>query len=484
MLRLVPNEHRVRRWVRDARLDWVTGALVVAFVVLRLEATLGRPVAFFNDSPSYFDFGLWGAVRFPVTTAFYALVGDHRAIVDGQAVAGALAWSVAAVVAGSVIERRWIRYGFQVLVLALGLTAPVTRFDNALLSESIAVSLTVVLVACVLRFACRPTAAMAISVFAVATVWALQRQSHSFVLVVAAVVLAVLGAGRADRWLAWRLAVGLLAVALVGVVLASSTSQIQEYNSAQILVRRILQDEPRNQWFLDHGMPANGPELLVPPYENRFGDVAVELEEDPTFGPWLRDEFSGEYLRYLVTHPHYTFTTPFGDEGTLVPLAVGTTGYGSARTVLPDGVGTAPWPGTAAGQRVLGGLALAILVAGVLGAVWSRDRRRALAGVGGVLLVVAANLVFVTHTAGWEYERLLVPTGVAVRFALVWLLAAVVGGVDALSSGRPATAARGVSSRRRDAPSSDPAGSPARCTPTGPGVWGRRGASAGDPHPA
>lgn len=474
----MPTEHRVRRWLRDAHVDAISGVLVAAFVVLRLVATIGRPTVVFNDTASYFDFRVWGAVRFPVVTAFYAIVGDHRAIADVQSVTGALAWAVAALVAASVLDRRWVRGAFLALVLLLGLTAPVTRVDNALLSESVAISLTVVLVACVLRYACRPTRAMAIAVLAVGVTWALARQNHSFLLVVGAVVLAALGAGRADRRLAWPLAAGLLLVAAVGVVLASSTSQIQEYNSGQILVRRVLQDDAREQWFLDHGMPDNGDELIVPPYENRFGDPAVELQEDPVFGPWLRDDFPRRYLRYLVTHPAYTFGTPFGAEGALVPFAVGTTGYGNARQVLPGADQSVFWPQTAGDRRLAGDVALVILGLGVAAAFRGRPGRRALAGVGGVLLVAAANVVFVTHTAGWEYERLLVPTGVAVRFALVWLLATVVGGVSAAP---PASAGPASRSRRRDATSTGREASPAPRTPDDPGSPDILATTAGDP---
>jgi len=451
----------VHRWARDARVDGFTVAIVVAFVVLRLVATLGSPVAVFNDSPSYFDFRIWGGVRFPVVTAAYSLVGDHRAIVDVQAVVGAISWSVAAVLAGSVLPQRIARSGFQVAVLALGLTPPVTRFDNALLSESISISITVVLVAAVLRFACYPTTRMAVTLFALAVLWGFTRQSNAIVLVAAGLVMAALGGSRADRHIAWRLAVGLIAVAVVGVLLASSTSQVQEYNSAQILVRRVLSDDARERWFLDRGMPSNGDRLLVPPYANRFGDPAVELQEDPTFGPWLRDDFPRRYLQYVLTHPVFTITTPFGDDGALTPLAVGTAQYGRARAVLPGVAGSVFWPSTTWERRLAGIAALAILGAGAAAAVRSRPRRRALAGAGGVVLVALANLVLVTHAAGWEYERLLVPTGVAVRVALVWLLAALVGGVSVA----PASAPPARALRRRDVPSSDAAADPGPRTP-------------------
>jgi hypothetical protein len=122
--------------LRDNHVDVVTGVILVAFVIARLWATIGSPVTAYPDSPSYFEFRLWGGVRFPAITAIYALVGDHRAVVTVQAIVGALCWSLAAVIAGALVVPRGIRYGFQVALLLLGLTLPMTRFDNALLSES------------------------------------------------------------------------------------------------------------------------------------------------------------------------------------------------------------------------------------------------------------------------------------------------------------------------------------------------------------
>ncbi len=132
------------------------------------------------------------------------------------------------------------------------------------------------------------------------------------------------------------------------------------------------------------------------------------------------------YLRYLVTHPGFTLTTPFSDDGALRPLAVGTEAYGSSRRVVPDLVETVFWPQTGRADGAARGVRRRDPRGGRGGACGDRSRsyRRAFAGAGGVLVVAVVNIMMVTHTAGYEYERLLVPTGVAARIALLWLLAA------------------------------------------------------------
>jgi hypothetical protein len=425
-----------------ARLDVVSGTLAVAYMTLRLVATLGRPIAIFPDSPSYFVFKLWGGVRFPVVTAFYALVGDHRTIVTLQAIIGALSWPVASIIAASVLEPRWVRDVLVGAVLLLGLTLPVTRFDNALLSESIVISLTVLLVAMVLRFACIPTRNSAIAVFVLSLLWAMARVDDAVMLGVAAIVVLIVGARRADRTLAWRLAGGFLIVAGVGIVLAGSTAQIQEYNTAQVFVRRVLSHPSREAWFERHGMPADGVAVVSGPFPAGVVDPAVALQLDRRFGRWLRDDAQGTYLEYLATHPGFVITTPFSHDGALPAFAVGVTVYGSSRRVLPDVVEHLFWPQHSDGLTAVSLLAIGIMAAAVVGAARSHARRRVAAAGFGVLFVGVANVVFITHTAGWEYERLLVPTGIACRIALLWMLAATIGDVTTTRAERDAFHAR------------------------------------------
>ena len=120
------------------RTSWL---LVGVFVVLRVYATLGAAIAITPDTPSYFVFKWWGGVRFPLITAFYSLVGNHRAIVTIQALIGIACWAAAALLLESLLSRPWVRTGLEAAVLVLGLTLPVTRLDNGLISESLAVSL-------------------------------------------------------------------------------------------------------------------------------------------------------------------------------------------------------------------------------------------------------------------------------------------------------------------------------------------------------
>ena len=422
--------HRVARLLRDNHVDVATVAILGVFVVLRLWATLGSPITAYPDSPSYFDFRLWGGVRFPVVTAIYALVGDHRAVVTLQAILGAVCWSLAAVIAGALVVPRGIRYGFQVALLLLGLTLPMTRFDNALLSESLSISISVVLAALFLRLVCRPSTRLAIVVFVVAALWALIRQYNAQLILVAGVAVLVLGLRGAHRRMAAALAGGFVLLALVGVLLASSNNQIEQYNTAQLLDRRIVHDPARNAWFREHGMP-NAEKALARQRELTPDiDSAIALQYDPIFGAWLLDRGPGTYFRFLVTHPGYVASTPFTDDDAYRSYLQGITVYGSSRRVVPKFVDTIYWPQQHT-ERTFMQLYIGFgLVAVAVRAVRDRRARRPAYAGFAVLLVSLVNIVFVTHLAGLEYARLLLSAAAIGRVAILWLFATGVGDAD------------------------------------------------------
>ena len=423
---------RVARLLRDNHVDVITGVILAGFVVLRLWATLGSPITAYPDSPSYFEFRLWGGVRFPVVTAIYAIVGDHRAVVTLQAILGALSWSLAAVIAGALVLPRGIRYGFQVALLLLGLTLPMTRFDNALLSESISISAVVVLAALFLRLVCRPSTRLAIVVFVVAALWAMIRQNNAQLLLVAAVAVLVLGLRSHHRRIAAVLAGGFVLLALVGVLLASSNNQIEQYTTAQLLARRVVHDPARNAWFRERGMPdaesAFERQRALSPDGNI--DNALALQHDPIFGRWLLDDGPSTYFRYLVSHPGFVVSTPFTDDAAYQGYLRGITAYGSSRRVVPKFVDTVFWP-QENDERTFIQIYVAIgLVAVIVRAVLDRRARRAACAGFAVLLVTLVNIFFVTHLAGLEYARLMLGAAAVGRVAILWLFATGIGDAD------------------------------------------------------
>jgi hypothetical protein len=322
-----------------------------------------------------------------------------------------------------------VRLALVVAVAWLGLTSPVTSWDRALLSESLSISLAVVLTALVVRCFAAPTRRVVVTTAVVGVVWALARQNNALVLgALGVLVLVVVVVVRPRRRLLAALGAAFVVTGLVGVVMATSETTIQRANTTQIIVRRLLPDASYRVWLFDHGLPRTE---VVERYAEAgepgdYGEIYrrfFALVTDPEFEAWLRRDGSSTYLRFVAAHPGYVVSTLFTDHDPVRGLMTGAD-VQESRSTLVDALDALWWPRSPVAQ-VLSGLALTALV-GVI--VTSRRRAGALpSGAGAAGCVIGAgvaNLVLVTHSAGAEFARLLVGSGITGRLALVWLAAA------------------------------------------------------------
>jgi hypothetical protein len=242
----------------------------------------------------------------------------------------------------------------------------------------------------------------------------------------------VLGLRGAHRRLALGLAAGFLLLALFGALLASSNHQIAQFNTAQILGRRIVNDPTRNAWFRAHGMPDAEKALARQRALSPEGtiDVTTALLLDPIFDAWIVDDGPQTYFRYLVTHPGFVITTPFRDDEAYRSALYGVTAYGASRRVVPELVDSIFWPQNERGRTVFQVVVALGLVAVIVRAARERRARRAALAGFAVFSVALADVVIVTTFAGGEYARLMLAAAAVGRIAILWLFATGLGGVE------------------------------------------------------
>ena len=138
---------------RAWRCDPVVGGMIVAFALLRVAAVAqGLPPVRFFDTPSYFPIDFLGnAPRLWTGPLLFNILPDDPWRVAGQVVLAVVAWgTLAGATAESARDVHVKRVGAAV-VLIVGLMPQVTQWDLLLLSESTALSLTVLGTALALR---------------------------------------------------------------------------------------------------------------------------------------------------------------------------------------------------------------------------------------------------------------------------------------------------------------------------------------------
>jgi hypothetical protein len=400
-------------------------AVVGVGAALRLLATVGVQPTIYVDSGEYRDPAFFGGHRRPWTVPMlYELVGDGTARVVIHAVLGAVAWGCLALALVEVLRHPKVQAAAAAVVMALGLVGPVANYDATITSETVAVSLAVLLVAAWVRVAAAPSLARAVAVVAVSVPFAFVRNDHPLlVAATAAIAIALAVRGREQLW--YVLLAGLVVVAGWGLYASGRNDEIERFNLALVLGNRVLDEDDDLAWFVDAGMPL--PDALG------TGDDVTTLDEDPAWSAWAGDEGRTTYTRWLLTHPRHLLFDPWPDvfgvrDTTLEPerrpvvlLAPGDR-YGRMHSVVPDAVEQVLWGTTSAAPVVVPAAWLAV-------AAWRR-RRGIAARVGPVRAVGAAAVVLglghvlvVWHASTNELGRLAMVAATNVHVGLVVLVA-------------------------------------------------------------
>ena len=421
---------------------WAVGAMVV----LRFVAVAGLRAYIYFDSGEYDRLDFTGRWRRPwATPLLYWLVpGGLNRIVVVQALLGALTWSILALSAAAWCRSTVVRISLAVAILSLGASTSVTNWDAAKLSESLALSLTALVVAAWLNFVRRPLPGTALLVIAATFPWLFVRQSlmptaGMVALVSIGAVVVVWRRGGPAKTLAGLAVALVLLVGLASFSYARNQEVVRE-NLTVIVANRIAPDASRLAWFRAHGMPT--------PASGDLGRDA--LRSDPAFARWVRHAARTTYARYLLTHPWYIATEPlddmvaqrrsYGDEAVVQPTMLSPAdAYGPSRPVIPEIVEQALFqPGGTGGV-------IAALVA-VLGWTVARRRRRELRWVVPMMMIAISltSLVIAWHGATPELGRLAIIGAVVLRLGLLLqvagladqeLLARRIGVVDPVGSG-------------------------------------------------
>lgn len=411
----------------------IFGALVVA-AGLRLAAVVGQRAFIYFDSIDYETLDFSGGSRRPwVTPLLYSITDDASWRILLQALLGIVCWSVLAVQAGALAKDGRVQAGLVAAVLGLSLTTTVTNWDTAMLSESLALSLTALLLGSLLHLARVRSRAAVGFVLGAWLLWIFCRQSHLVLAGLGIVaVLVVLGVGwvrqrRVDRLLA-ALGGGLLVLTSLAALSYGQNTEIVQFNLAQVLGNRVFTDPSKLAWFVDHGMPQ--PDGTAP-------GAAVGVEQllaDRAFERWIETDARATYARYLLADPWNTVTAPldslmsspapFGDpERQDEALLGGPEPYGVSREVIPGAIEDLLFDPGRAGAVVF---ALVVVLA-LTGRRWSSRGPDGRWSVPLILLVLQwPALTAVWHASTAELGRLALPSVVVIRVALLVQIALLV----------------------------------------------------------
>ncbi|MEY2426478.1 MAG: hypothetical protein QOI61_2050 [Actinomycetota bacterium] len=278
------------------------------YIALRLIASSTHAGAVTPDSTEYLD-GFTLRARPPVLPFVYAVLGEnvHR-ITIAQGVIGAVCWLVLAATARRLVESGGAKTAMFITVLVVGACDTVARWDSALLSESLSISLGVLVLACLIRVIGGADRRWVIGLCAAAAAWAFTREMNAAFVVFGALV-----------WVVWphrrsgmrELAVGLAVPAILALALVASNSARTAPSLYDVVGVRVLADEGMTRYFESHGMPKSVERLrgrYSDPYDPKDPfRTAADLEG---FRRWASKHGRITLVRYIVTHPRWSIGKP------------------------------------------------------------------------------------------------------------------------------------------------------------------------------
>jgi hypothetical protein len=280
-----------------------------------------------------------------------------------------------------------------------------------ILSESLALSLTALLVAVLLHWRCRRTAGALAGAVVVLTLWVFTRELQAAVYLPLCAAVIVLIALRARRYL-W-LAVLLAALGAWGAYAANGNDAILADNAHNLLVMRILQEPDGASFFARRGLPDL--ELLRrEAATRRFTGRRSPVLRDPAWTKWIDDHWLRAYSSWLVRHPAATIRRPFGN---LTAALSGFPEYAGTRAVLPGPIQDLLW------DRSTGDLPLWLVVSFGLWLASLTLPRRGDLDLWGLGIVLAAVLWYFIawHLTVAQLGRICVPIAAALRIGLLVL---------------------------------------------------------------
>jgi hypothetical protein len=408
-------------------------AALLAYAVVRATGIMGRPAGRFPDSEGWLSLTWWGEnTRLWPVPALFTIAGSDGARIATQFVLGTAAWVFLALTLAA--TSRFPRT-IGLATLAVGLTPQVTRWDLAILSESLSITFTVAAVALTVRLV-RGTGGLVPWIVVVSLV-GLTRPTHVVVPVVIAAVCVVIAVRSRGSRLVFP-ALAFTTVAVWGVALVDGNAATSRLNVYTVIANDVAPSDERWTWFVERGMPdapgareATGYDFAGALPDDVAAIVELPVGQQPpalvraggvALAEWVRDHGVSTLTRWIATHPADVLTTvadradatlsPPNDD--FLPL--------ETRDIWPRDL-FGPW------QVWVGAWSAALLVALLRGRAGREVR-----AIAGMAVAVAAVHVITMSYSGIEHQRHAATTAVAVR---VVALASLALALPRRDTGRP-----------------------------------------------
>ena len=260
------------------------------------------------------DLHLWTFTKPWGAAVFYKLIGVSPSSIDlAQTLVSIFAWLMLAWAFSQIIRNRWLRVISFFFILGFSLASSVQLWNHVIQSESLSISLMVLIFATWLLLVKKWHWAKFILLIFLFAWWIGTRETNIYLSLLIAGVLVLIGFFHKKQRFYWILSILIVIFSYQNMQISKMlTMKRWLYPLTNIVLQRILPNDEFLAYFEEENMPVS-PELLALSRNFAhdddfalFNSMALNDAEN-----WMLKSGKKVYIQFLLTHPIYTLKSPW-----------------------------------------------------------------------------------------------------------------------------------------------------------------------------
>jgi len=294
-----------------------------------------QPVIDPYDSPSYFNFKLFGGVRMPIITFIFSRLETYEYIITFQSVFSSLSWILLSQVIFTLKYNRWILLVFSLLILSLGFSNQVFLLDGFINAESLNISALVLCVSSIFLIIVNRSLISYVLFIVCITFYAgvksINALSAVFFMILFIAFLFTIGETRKRAGIILS-GVGIVFMS-VFFFLFTKVDATPILNTSALINQRIWYIESWKSYTLEQGFPPEARSTFLKFKSQNLGippDAAVSIQSD--YKKWFDKSGNSFLVNFMIDNPDYTFFGPIALPIFEQKISLSSTIWGGAAT--------------------------------------------------------------------------------------------------------------------------------------------------------
>ena len=292
----------------------LTIAIGVLLTLLRLFKVRNiEPIFGPYDAPSYFNFVFSGGIRMPLITFIFSTIENHFAIVLFQTFVSGIAWILLSASVVHLSKNMYINFVSLILIYSLGYSKQVVYLDSGIDAESLNISFLVILLSALIFSLKRSSTKIHIFLLIACILFAGIKSINGVTVLIPLMYLLIkiLRSSESTSKSKKILSILTILTSLLSLYLFSQIQNTKLYNTSALINSRLWDVPDWKEYTIEQGFPVQARSTFVRFTNQNLGsapDAAVGSQ--PDYIKWYQSGGSNFLLKFMLTHPGYTFLGP------------------------------------------------------------------------------------------------------------------------------------------------------------------------------